>query len=322
MTRQQTLSATLQWSHQLLDPEERLLFRRLAAFAGGFSLAAVEEVCTRDIDPKAVLDLLGRLVDKSLVLVERRGDETSYRLLETIRQYARERLRDSGERAQTETMHREFYLALAESHEPERTARISGDRGTSLPLEADHDNLRAALRSALASDPDTALRLAVALQRFWVERGYLAEGRRRLDDALARASAPTPCVPGLSSGRVCSRYGSETAPSWPPQAQRSWRSTGRDRTEQRWRTPATSRRSCCGCAAPGTRHRRHSTRHARSPTANRRFSPPPRTSVGSGPSAAARKGGPGRLRDMPAAARRPGRRGPAVLPGHDTRVHA
>ncbi|MEU4498763.1 BTAD domain-containing putative transcriptional regulator [Streptomyces sp. NPDC023998] len=192
VTRQQTLSATLQWSHQLLDPEERLLFRRLAVFAGGFSLAAVEEVCTRDIDPKAVLDLLGRLVDKSLVLVERRGDETSYRLLETIRQYARERLRDSGERAQTETMHREFYLALAESHEPERTARISGDRGTSLPLEADHDNLRAALRSALASDPDTALRLAVALQRFWVERGYLAEGRRRLDDALARASAPTP----------------------------------------------------------------------------------------------------------------------------------
>ncbi|MET7716636.1 BTAD domain-containing putative transcriptional regulator [Streptomyces sp. NPDC005407] len=89
VTRQQTLLATLQWSHQLLAPEERLLFRRLAVFAGGFSLAAVEEVCTRDIDPKAVLDLLGQLVDKSLVLVERRGEKTRYRLLETIRQYAR-----------------------------------------------------------------------------------------------------------------------------------------------------------------------------------------------------------------------------------------
>jgi predicted ATPase len=157
----------------------------------------VEEVCTRDVDPKAVLDLLGQLVDKSLVLVERRGEKTRYRLLETIRQYARERLRDAGELAQTESMHRDFYLALAESHDLELTARTSGERGTSLPLEADHDNLRAALRSALDSDPDSALQLAVALQRFWVERGYLAEGRRQLDDARPR------CVPGRSSGRAC-----------------------------------------------------------------------------------------------------------------------
>ncbi|MBT2389777.1 tetratricopeptide repeat protein [Streptomyces sp. ISL-1] len=190
VTRQQTLLATLQWSHQLLDPEERLLFRRLAVFAGGFSLAAVEDVCTRDIDPASVLDLLGRLVDKSLVLVDRHGDEARYRLLETIRQYARERLRESGELAQTESRHRGFYLALAESHDPELTTRASGE--TSLQLEADHDNLRAALRSALENDPESALRLAVALRRFWVERGYLAEGRRRLDDALSAAPAPTP----------------------------------------------------------------------------------------------------------------------------------
>ncbi|MFF0065427.1 tetratricopeptide repeat protein [Streptomyces sp. NPDC005279] len=190
VTRQQTLLATLRWSHQLLDPEERLLFRRLAVFAGGFSLPAAEEVCTQDIDPPSVLDLLGRLVDKSLVLVERHGDEARYRLLETIRQYARERLRESGELTETESRHRGFYLALAESHDPELTTRIPGE--TSRLLEVDHDNLRAALRSALENDPERALRLAVALRRFWVERGYLAEGRRRLDDALAAAPAPTP----------------------------------------------------------------------------------------------------------------------------------
>ena len=174
VTRQQTLLATLQWSHQLLDPEERLLFRRLAVFAGGFSLAAVEEVCARDIDPGAVLDLLGRLVDKSLVLVERHGDEARYRLLEAIRQYARERLREAGELAETESRHRGFFLALAESHDPELTTSISDE--TSLQLEVDHDNLRAALRSALEADPETALRLAVALRRFWVERATSPRG--------------------------------------------------------------------------------------------------------------------------------------------------
>lgn len=192
ITRQQTLLATLQWSHQLLDPGERLLFRRLSVFAGGFSLAAVEEVCAGGIDDEAVLDLLGRLIDKSLVLVERDGDETRYRLLEVIRQYARDRLRAAGELAQTEDRHRDFYLALAESQDPETSTGVPAIGGTSLPLEADHDNLRSALRSALGSDPDCALRLAVALRRFWVERGYLAEGRRLLDDALAAAADPTP----------------------------------------------------------------------------------------------------------------------------------
>lgn len=192
VTRQQTLLATLEWSHQLLGPEERLLLRRLSVFTGGFSLAAVEDVCAGDIAPEAVLDLLGQLVDKSLVAVDRRSEETRYRLLEVIRQFAREQLREAGEEVRTQSTHRRYYLALAEAHDPELTARIPGRSGTSLPLEADGDNLRAALRSALACDPDSALRLAVALQRFWVERGHLAEGQRQLDDALAAASAPTP----------------------------------------------------------------------------------------------------------------------------------
>ncbi|WP_371501687.1 tetratricopeptide repeat protein [Kitasatospora sp. NBC_00374] len=208
VTRHQTLLATLQWSHQLLSPEERVLFRRLAVFTGSFALAAVEQVCTDGTGPAGVLDLLGRLVDKSLVLVERHDDEVRYRLLETIRQYARERLRESGETAATERRHRGFYLALAESYDPDSPDPEHEDpdapdpdhedpdrRGvaaTSLRLEADHDNLRAALRSALDGEPRDALRLAVALRLFWAERGYLAEGRRRLDDALAAAPEPTP----------------------------------------------------------------------------------------------------------------------------------
>ncbi|MGW1893240.1 AfsR/SARP family transcriptional regulator [Streptomyces sp. NPDC002004] len=194
VTRQQTLLATLRWSHDLLDADERRLFRRLAVFAGSFSLTAVEQVCAADGAAPGVLDVLGRLVDKSLVLVERQGDEARYRLLETIRQYARDRLRDSGELADTERRHRGFYLALAESYDPELTFLPPADAPapTLLRLEADHDNLRAALGSALRTEPDTALRLAVALRQFWADRGHFAEGRRRLDDALAAAPAPTP----------------------------------------------------------------------------------------------------------------------------------
>ncbi|GHI04081.1 hypothetical protein AQI88_07650 [Streptomyces cellostaticus] len=189
-TRQETLLATLEWSHRLLDDEERRLFRRLAVFAGGFSLAAAEEVCADGTHDTSVLDLLGRLADKSLVWVEPRQDEVRYRLLETIRQYAAERLRAAGERAVTEARHRRFYLALAEARDREPPTGVCG--ATSLELEADYGNLRAALRSFLRHEPDNALRLAVALRSFWPERGRLAEGRRWLDDILAAAPEPTP----------------------------------------------------------------------------------------------------------------------------------
>ncbi|MET8248109.1 BTAD domain-containing putative transcriptional regulator [Streptomyces sp. NPDC005202] len=190
VTRQETLLATLEWSHRLLDDEERRLFRRLAVFAGGFSLTAAEEVCADGVAPAAVLDLLGQLADKSLVWVEPGQDEARYRLLETIRQYAAERLRAAGELAATQARHQRFYLALAQARDREPLTGISG--ATSLELEADYDNLRAALRSLLRSDPDSALRLAVALRVFWSERGRLAEGRRWLDDTLAAAPEPTP----------------------------------------------------------------------------------------------------------------------------------
>ncbi|MFF8431305.1 BTAD domain-containing putative transcriptional regulator [Streptomyces sp. NPDC016566] len=190
-TRQETLLATLEWSHRLLDEEERRLFRRLAVFAGGFSLAAAEQVCADGVQGTSVLDLLGRLADKSLVWAEPRQDEVRYRLLETIRQYAAERLRAAGEPAATEARHRRFYLELAEARDREPPTGICG--ATSLELEADYGNLRAALRSFLRHEPEDALRLAVALRSFWPERGRLAEGRRWLEDALA--AAPEPSLP-------------------------------------------------------------------------------------------------------------------------------
>ncbi|PKW12004.1 Predicted ATPase [Streptomyces sp. 1222.5] len=190
VTRQETLLATLEWSHRLLDEEEQRLFRRLAVFVGGFSLAAAEQVCADGADEGAVLDVLDRLADKSLVSVEPRQDEVRYRLLETIRQYAAGRLRAAGEAAATEVRHRRFYLALAESWDREPPAGVPA--ATSLELEADHGNLRAALRSLLRDEPDGALRLAVALRSFWAERGLLAEGRRWLEDALAAAPDPSP----------------------------------------------------------------------------------------------------------------------------------
>ncbi|MGW2728039.1 BTAD domain-containing putative transcriptional regulator [Streptomyces sp. NPDC001494] len=190
VTRQETLLATLEWSHRLLDDEEQCLFRRLAVFAGGFSLAAAEDVCADGVPAGSVLDLLGRLADKSLVSVEPGPHEARYRLLETIRQYAAGLLCDSGESAGVEDRHRRFYLRLAEARDREPATGVAG--ATSLELEADYGNLRAALRSFLRHRPESGLRLAVALRSFWPERGRLAEGRRWLDDALAAAPEPTP----------------------------------------------------------------------------------------------------------------------------------
>lgn len=190
MTRQETLLATLEWSHRLLDEEERRLFRGLAVFAGGFSLAAAEAVCANGPGGTPVLDLLGRLADKSLVCVEPWREEVRFRLPETIRQYAVGRLRAAGEQAGAEAAHRHFYLSLALARDREPAAGVAGP--TSLELEADYGNLRAALRSLLRHEPEEALRLAVALRLFWTERGRLAEGRRWLDDALAAAPEPTP----------------------------------------------------------------------------------------------------------------------------------
>ncbi len=187
VTRQQTLHATLAWSHDLLDEDERVLFRRLAVFAGSLSLEAVEHVCGGDgLD---VVDLLGRLVDKSLVQVEHGGGTARYRLLETVRQFADQRLRDAGEKAAHVRAHRDWYVAFAAAHDPERAVGVVND--TPHALEVEHDNLRAALSSGLAEDPAVALRLAVSLWRFWLAHGHFSEGSRWLEATLAAAPERT-----------------------------------------------------------------------------------------------------------------------------------
>jgi predicted ATPase len=198
-SRQQTLKTTIQWSYDLLTPVERRLFGRLSVFAGWFSLEATEAVCSGDGIPlDGVLTLVSRLVDQSLVVAEPGQNVTTrYRLLETIRLYAHERLL-SDEVIHAQVIfrrHGEFYLALAEHAEPELGGGvIEATLGGGGPhqrvwlerLESKHDNLRAALRwSSSGVESEIALRLAVALAPFWRIRGYLTEGRAWLSTTLS-----------------------------------------------------------------------------------------------------------------------------------------
>ena len=185
--RQQTLRSTMDWSHDLLEPAEQILFARLAVFVGGCSLKAVEAVVNAAGDlPVDVLDGLAGLVDKSLL---RRGegaeDDPRFEMLETIREYAAERFAMSTDAAAVRERHAEYFLALAEQAAPELTGpqqRLWLER-----LEWDHDNLRAALGWALEQDRSAeGLRLAAALRRFWQVRGHLTEGQGWLERTLTR----------------------------------------------------------------------------------------------------------------------------------------
>ena len=180
--RHRTLREAMDWSYDLLDPGQQELLRGLAVFAGGFTLEAVAAVC-RGGDDAAAADLLGQLVDASLVIAEERAGEMRYRLLETVRQYAAARLAEAGEGEVLDAAHAAWFLQLAEETEP----NLSGDgqKVALATLETEHDNLRAAL-SHLDTQAGAAdrLRLATALSRFWYVRGYLAESRRWLERAL------------------------------------------------------------------------------------------------------------------------------------------
>lgn len=188
--KQRTLRGTLDWSHELLSTNEKKLFGRLSVFAGGWTLEAAEEVgADGSIEGSDVLDLLGRLVDKSLVVAEAEAQgAVRYRTLEPIRQYARERLEESEESEAIQRRHAEFFLALAEEAEPE----VEGPQQAAWleRLEAEHDNLRAALSWSLerGEEAELGLRVAGALGQFWYLRGYLGEGRRWLEEALAKSS--------------------------------------------------------------------------------------------------------------------------------------
>ena len=190
LDRQQTLRATLSWSHDLLTTGERALFRRLGVFAGTFALEAAEDVAAGDgLDGREVADLLGRLVDKSLVVAEDDPGGYRYRLLEPVRQYARERLADAGEATRLEARHHAFYLDLARAADPEAVPTgpvVALDR-----LEAEHDNVRAALAWALRHHPEAALRLAVHTWPMWMAGSHFQEGSLWLDAALGASPAPT-----------------------------------------------------------------------------------------------------------------------------------
>jgi predicted ATPase/DNA-binding CsgD family transcriptional regulator len=186
--RQRTLRSTLQWSHDLLDEQERRMLRRLSVFAGGCTLHAAEAVSGAAGDPPAeVLELVASLVDKNLLRqVEGTGGEPRLFMLETIREYALERLLESssGEEKAVREAHASCYLALAEEAEPKL---VTEEQMVWLDLlEREHNNLRAALHWSLDSeDVETELRLVGALWRFWYVRGHLSEGRRWLEQALA-----------------------------------------------------------------------------------------------------------------------------------------
>jgi non-specific serine/threonine protein kinase len=185
MPHQHTLHATMDWSHELLPEQERILLRRLSVFAGGFTLKAVESVCVgEDLQREDVLDLLSHLVDKSLVLVAEQDSETRYRLLEAVRQYGWEKLSESGEEGQIREQHARYYLALAEEAEPE--LKGEGQVAWLERLEREHDNLRVAMRLLLGQgESEEASRLGWALWLFWGIRGYYDEGRRSMEQALS-----------------------------------------------------------------------------------------------------------------------------------------
>ena len=185
LPRQQTLQATIEWSYHLLPEKERILFRRLSVFLGSFALEAAEAVCAGNgLEQDEVLDLLSHLVDKSLVAVTQRSGEARYRLLETIRQYAQEKLHEFGEAAHMRRNHRDWYARLAEQAKAETLEARQGSWFER--LEAEHENLRVALGWSLdQQEAETAARIGAGIFRFWLLRGYISEGRLWMERALS-----------------------------------------------------------------------------------------------------------------------------------------
>jgi predicted ATPase len=184
-TRQQTLRGTIDWSYDLLEEDEKTLFGRLSAFAGGRTLEAIEEICDPEGDLVDVLEGVESLLEKSLLRQEEGvGGEPRFLMLETVHEYAREKLQESDEAEPIKHAHAEYFLVLAEEAEPRLWE--SGDKAWFDRLEAEHDNMRAALSWTIEhEEAELALRLGGALRWFWSARGYYGEGRRWLEQALS-----------------------------------------------------------------------------------------------------------------------------------------
>ncbi|MGB8647445.1 MAG: tetratricopeptide repeat protein [Anaerolineae bacterium] len=201
LPRQQTLRALIDWSYDLLTPPERLLLQRLSAFRGGRNLPAIEAVCGGEgIEPSQVLELVSHLVNKSLLVTEEKQGELRYGFLDTIKAYARERLKQSGEKDRIRAKHLDYFLELAE----QANSQLTGpnqihwlDR-----LEIEHNNLRKAFDYGRRyGHTDQAMRLGIALAEFWDVRGYLTEGTATLQRALD--AAPPPAAAHSRSYRLC-----------------------------------------------------------------------------------------------------------------------
>ena len=208
-TRQQTLRGTIDWSYELLEEEEKILFGRLSVFSGGRTLEAIEEIC----DPEGELEALEgveSLLEKSLLRQEEGVErEPRFVMLETVHEYAREKLQESGEEQEIKRAHAQYFLALAEEGESE----VRGPEAAMWleRLEAEHDNLRAALSWALAQEKvELELRLAGALWQFWWMRGHYSEGRRWLENVLAVDGRGSPSARAMALagiGEIASHQG-------------------------------------------------------------------------------------------------------------------
>jgi predicted ATPase/class 3 adenylate cyclase len=202
LARQQTLRALVDWSYELLNDDEQRIFSRLSVFAAGFDLDAAEHICSADpLSADDVLDLLSSLVEKSLVSLDERDDGTRYRMLETIRDYAAEKLQQSTEAPAIAARHCDHYFALAKMIR-------NGLEGVDQPRwirrgETELDNLRAAIALALAggTDPILSVKLAVTMTPFWMLRGYLSEGR-----GIVRAALALPAVQSSDLAQAHAAY--------------------------------------------------------------------------------------------------------------------
>jgi predicted ATPase/DNA-binding CsgD family transcriptional regulator len=205
--RQRTLRASVDWSHDLLSVDMQVLLRRLAVFADGFRLDAVELVCAGEgVERERMLDLLGSLVDQSLVVAEERDSTVRYRLLETVRQYGLERLAAADEEAAVRGSHRDVFLALAQEAGPQLETARQGHWFERLDPEA--ANLAAAIDHALRSEPPLALRFCAALYRWWGARGRFAEAE------LAHSRSLDACPDGEPALRARAFAGRSYLTTW------------------------------------------------------------------------------------------------------------
>jgi len=203
--RQQTIQAAIEWSYELLTEREKVVFRRLAAFRGGFTIEAAERIVADDEgEASEIVDLLSRLVDKSLVVPEATNGDSRYGLLQVVHDFAVEMLAAAGERERVRAKHFAVFAELAAQAEPQL---LGANQASWMDvLEREHDNMRSALDWAAGyGKPSDLLSLANSLWRFWYVRGYVREGRRHLANALARDDRSDPhrrAVALVGAGRL------------------------------------------------------------------------------------------------------------------------